>query len=100
MHVYWVRFGPLEGKKVTIEIDKVLRPQLHASIQRYCREELDVDIGELQAGFLLDYIVREIGPHIYNQAISDAQAQLIKQVEALPENCFELTGVYWSKKKR
>lgn len=84
---------------MTIQLDKNLHPQLHASIQRYCSEELDLEIGELQAGFLLDYIVREIGPHIYNQAISDAQAQLIKQVEALPENCFELTGMYWSKKK-
>ncbi len=85
---------------MTIQLDKTLHPQLHASIQRYCSEELDVDIGELQAGFLLDYIIREIGPHIYNQAIGDAQAKIIQQAEALPESCFELTGMYWSKKKR
>ncbi|WP_051534356.1 DUF2164 domain-containing protein [Deefgea rivuli] len=54
-----------------LQLDKTLHPQLHASIQRYCSEELDTDIGELQASFLLDFILREIGPHIYNQAISD-----------------------------
>ena len=85
---------------MAIRLDKALHPQMHASIQRYCSEELDLEIGELQASFLLDFIVREIGPHIYNQAISDAQSHIIQQAEALPESCFELTGTYWSKKKR
>ena len=57
---------------MTLKLDKTLNPQLHASLQRYCSQELDTDIGELQASFLLDFILQEIGPHIYNQAIRDA----------------------------
>ncbi|MCB5194988.1 DUF2164 domain-containing protein [Deefgea salmonis] len=84
---------------MSIKIDKSLQPQLQQAIQRYCREEIDTDIGELQAAFMLDFVLREIGPHIYNQAIRDAQNHLAQQVEALPEYCFEVTTSYWHKKK-
>ena len=86
---------------MAIRLDKALHPQMHASIQRYCSEELDLEIGELQASFLLDFIVREIGPHIYNQAISDAQAHIIQQAEALPERYLAVIGfcpVIWRAK--
>lgn len=33
-----------------------------ASIKRYCAENLDQDIGDLQAELLLDYFLNEIGP--------------------------------------
>ena len=36
------------------------------SIGRYLEEELEHDIGEMQAGFLLNYILTEIAPIAYN----------------------------------
>ena len=83
---------------MSIKIDKSLHPQLQHAIQRYCREELDTEIGELQATLVLDFVLREIGPHIYNQAIRDAQNHLAQQVESLPEHCFEVASGYWNKK--
>ena len=50
------------------------KKQLLGSIKRYAAENLDQDIGDLKAGMLLDYVLKEIGPSIYNQAIADAQA--------------------------
>ena len=50
------------------------KKQLLASIKRYFVEHLDEDIGDLKAGLLLDYCLKEIGPVIYNKAIADAQA--------------------------
>ena len=47
--------------------------QTMASLKRYVREELDQDIGDLKAKLLLDYLLKEVGPVVYNQAISDAQ---------------------------
>lgn len=47
-----------------------------ASIQQYFLEERDEEIGQLQASFLLDFVLEQIGPSIYNRAISDAQAHL------------------------
>ena len=52
-------------------------------IQAYFLTALDEEIGNLAAGFLLDFILEKIGPVIYNQAIDDAHTLLHQQVEEL-----------------
>jgi uncharacterized protein (DUF2164 family) len=56
---------PEESKQVLLQ-----------SIKQYFLEERDEDIGDLQAGFFLEFILKEVGPSIYNQAVKDAQAAL------------------------
>ncbi len=35
---------------------------------------MDEEIGDLKAGLLLDFILSELGPAVYNQGLADAQA--------------------------
>lgn len=51
-----------------------------ASIKGYFLDERDEEIGDLQAAFILEFVLKEIGPSIYNQAIRDAQASLQRAV--------------------
>ena len=69
--------------------------QLHASIKRYFAEHMDEDIGDLKAGLLLDYVLEEIGPVIYNRAIADAQAYFQGRVADLEGVCYEPEFTYW-----
>ena len=62
-------------------------------IQTYFREELDNDIGQFDALFLLDFFTEEFGPYFYNRGIYDAQAILEKRVEDIAESIFELEKV-------
>lgn len=57
--------------------------QLVDSIQTYFREERGDEIGELGATLLLEFILAEIGPSVYNQALRDAQAHLQRTVADL-----------------
>ena len=34
---------------------------------------MDDEIGELKAGLLLDFILSELGPSVYNKGLADAQ---------------------------
>ncbi len=70
--------------------------QLLASIKRYVAENLEQDIGDLKAGMLLDYFLKEIGPTVYNQAIADAQAYFQGRVADLEGVCFEKEFTYWA----
>jgi uncharacterized protein (DUF2164 family) len=70
--------------------------RLRASIQRYVAENLDQDIGDLQADLLLDYALREIGPTVYNQAIADARAYFQDRVADLEGVCYRPELTYWS----
>lgn len=70
---------------------------LLGSLKRYAREELDLELGELKAKLLLDYVMREVGPSVYNQAIADAQAALQAKVADLGLDCYQAEFTYWQK---
>jgi uncharacterized protein (DUF2164 family) len=55
-------------------------------LQHYFREERDEEIGDLAAEFLLDFMLRQIGPFVYNQAVHDVQAVLNQRLAALDED--------------
>lgn len=71
-----------------------------ASIRRYAAENLDLDIGDLKADLLLDFFLREIGPTVYNAAVSDAQTYLRDRVADLEGACYEPEFGYWPKAPR
>ncbi|HTH42183.1 MAG TPA: DUF2164 domain-containing protein [Terracidiphilus sp.] len=81
-----------------VELSKEARAQAIASIQRYFEENLAGPIGNLPAGQLLDFFVEEIGPAIYNRAISDAQVRLQQRVMDLNGELFEDEFQYWIRK--
>ncbi len=80
---------------MAIELSQEVRKQLRASIKRYALENLEQDIGDLKADMLLEYFLKEIGPTVYNQAISDAQTYLAGRVADLEGVCFEKEFTYW-----
>ena len=80
-----------------IEFSKQDRATAIGSIQRYFEENLPEPIGELPAGLLLNFFLEEVGPAIYNQAISDAQACLQERVTDLENICFAEETSYWDK---
>lgn len=82
---------------MVIELPKQARADAIASIRRYFEENLAEPIGELAAGLLLNYIVEEIGPVIYNRAIGDAQARVQQRVADLSGELYAEEFQYWPK---
>jgi len=80
---------------MTISLPDDARKQSVASIKRYFAEELDQDIGELKAGLLLEFMLKEIAPTIYNGAIGDAQSYLRDRVADLDGACSVPEFAYW-----
>ena len=62
--------------------DETTRDLIQA-IKDYFLTERDEEIGDLQASFLLEFVLTTVGPSIYNQAIRDAQAALQSHVTDL-----------------
>lgn len=65
---------------MAIELRDEQKQEIVAAIKRYFLDERDEEIGDLGASFLLEFVLKEIGPSIYNQAIRDAQAALQRTV--------------------
>jgi uncharacterized protein (DUF2164 family) len=79
------------------------RKRAIASIKQYVSTELEQDIGDLKASLLLDYILAEIGPSVYNTGIADAKAFFDERAADLAALCTRDEFPYWpnaSKKRR
>ena len=85
---------------MTIKLEKETQNQAIASIQRYFDLNLEERIGNLQAAELLNFLIEEIGPSIYNQAVRDAQEQMQLRVQEMDIEVHEDEFSYWQNQKR
>jgi uncharacterized protein (DUF2164 family) len=65
------------GRTTTVLPDLTPRQkqELAARVQEYFRSERDEQIGELAAGFILEFVAELIGPYFYNDALADVRKQ-------------------------
>ncbi len=80
-----------------IELSKDARADAIASIKRYFQENMPEPVGDLQAGLLLNFIIEEIGPSIYNAAIADAQKRMEQRASDLSGELYADEFQYWPK---
>lgn len=57
------------------------RSRVTNALREYLREHFELDPGQFDTGFLLDFIAREFGAYYYNQGLRDAQAQLSRRLD-------------------
>jgi uncharacterized protein (DUF2164 family) len=82
---------------MAIELSKEDRAQAIASIERYFLDNFEQKIGNITAGALLGFVLEEIGPSIYNRAVSDAKERMLMRVEDLEYEVRENEFQYWQK---
>lgn len=82
----------LEGKIVTgkvmlfmknFKLEKEVKAKIISEIQEYFLNERDEEIGNLSADLVLQFMIQQVGPAIYNQGIRDAHALVSKKIEDL-----------------
>jgi len=59
-------------------------------IKAFVRDELDQDIGDLQASMLMDFFANTLGHAVYNRALYDAQALIAAKADEMAESLFAL----------
>lgn len=82
---------------MTIELTKEIRADAIASIQRYFEKNMEEPIGNIGAGALLGFFLEEIGPTIYNKAVTDVQERLQQRISELDFDVHEDEFQYWKK---
>lgn len=68
-----------------IEFSKEEKEILVERIKVYFDENLNQELGQFEAEFLLNFFVDEIGPYFYNSGVNDARAQVHKQLDNIDE---------------
>jgi len=76
-----------------IEFSKEELQILTKKIQLYFSEELNQEMGQFDAQFLLDFFAEEIGPYFYNRGLYEAQSILENRMENISEAIYELEKI-------
>ena len=63
---------------------------LVAKIKDYFDAELDQNISQFDAEFLLDFFAENMGAYFYNRGLYDAQALLQNRLESIGEAFYEI----------
>lgn len=74
---------------MAITLPKEARDKAIASIIQFCHDELDIDAGQMKATAILDFFLKELGPSVYNQAITEAKSYMERSAGDLDGACYE-----------
>lgn len=64
-----------------IKFTKDETDRIVSKIKVYFNDELDQEIGGFEAEFLIEFFAKELGPHYYNQGLSEAHALFTEKLE-------------------
>ncbi|WNC69279.1 DUF2164 domain-containing protein [Thalassotalea nanhaiensis] len=74
----------------SIKFSNAQKDGLVVKLQRYFEAELDQELGQFDAEFLLDFFAKEMGAVYYNQGLYDAQAILNDKVTDISDAIYEI----------
>lgn len=66
-----------------LTLDEDRRSDLVRGLQGFWLTDFDEELSAFRAEQLLDFVLDALGPPIYNQAVQDARAWILKKLEDL-----------------
>ena len=61
-----------------------------AKLQSYFTKELDAELGQFDAEFLLDFLSSELGAYYYNRGLSDARRVLEERIQTIDDDLYAI----------
>ena len=80
-----------EPRGMSTRIDAQRRRAMARELQAWLLEERDEEVGELAAGFLLDFVLDLAGPDLYNAALTDASKAFREHADIVEAEIASLT---------
>ncbi|AVF61813.1 DUF2164 domain-containing protein [Vibrio diabolicus] len=73
-----------------IKLERGQKETLATAIQDYMQDELDVEIGQFDSEFLIDFITEKLGPIYYNKGVEDAKSLVERRMLEVSEELYEI----------
>ena len=74
-----------------ISIARKIKDKIIQDLQEWFQENLDQEIGSLDAEFLTDFFTENVGGLYYNQALKDVHTLIYEKTESLADSIYDLT---------
>lgn len=73
-----------------IKLNTEEKSRLTAKLQEYLLREFELEAGQFEAEFFLDFISENMGAYFYNQGLSDAQAIFNSKMVDIGDAIYEI----------
>lgn len=80
-----VRFVEIRpgATEVDIALDRKTEDAVARQLRAHLKDELEIDIDPFEAIALVGFLAKTLGPHFYNQGLTDAEAILRKRLDSI-----------------
>ncbi|MDN3702160.1 DUF2164 domain-containing protein [Vibrio artabrorum] len=78
---------------MSIQLDSKQKSELVHTLQKYLQDELDVELGQFDTEFLVDFISKKFGAVYYNKGIEDAQTVIERKMLDISDELYEIEQV-------
>jgi uncharacterized protein (DUF2164 family) len=75
---------------ISIKLPKEEKDELIKNVQAYFEEERSERIGNLGAEQFIDFMMKELGPYIYNKAIADSRLLINEKMVQIEDELYTL----------
>ncbi|GAB4527273.1 MAG: hypothetical protein Tsb0019_29300 [Roseibium sp.] len=73
-----------------LELDTDSRTRLAEQIKRFCADDLDIDMGNMDAERLIDFLVPSLGARFYNLGLKEAQALIARKADDINDELYAM----------
>jgi len=73
-----------------ITLDAEIKDEVGKKIQAYLLRELDIEIGNFDAQFFLDFLAEQVGYVYYNRGLSDSLSAVEGKMEEFSDLIYQL----------
>ncbi|RIX53675.1 DUF2164 domain-containing protein [Paenibacillus nanensis] len=84
---------------LSIKLPKEQKMEIVRNVQAYFEGERSEQLGDLGAEQLIDFMIGELGPYIYNKAIEDARQLVLEKMNQIEDEFYSLEKPVGNRKR-
>lgn len=74
----------------TVKLRKEDKEQLITAIQQFFFDERGEEVGNIAAETVLDFMIKQLGPYLYNEGIKDAQKLIMERMQSMDDDLYAM----------
>jgi len=75
---------------IPLKLPKEMKEEIINNIKNYFEEERSETIGDLGAEQFVDFMIKELGPHLYNKAIADVRVLIHEKTTQIDDELYSM----------
>lgn len=75
---------------IPIKLPREHKEHIIEQVKQFFAEERSEELGDIGAEQLVDFMIKELGPHLYNRAVQDARKLFLERMAGLEDDLYAL----------